>query len=197
MIIGIGGYATAGKDAVAELMEKEGLYRTFFAKPVHEALMTLNPYVTSIPVPGVVGFARYADIVKKFGYDGAKEFPEVRRLIQALGTEVGQVKWGERFWLLQTENEIDKNADEFGKDSVVTGVRYKNQLRWVESDGVSVWVERPGVGPVNSHSSDNTLQKGDFKYVLNNDGTLEDLEEKVYNLLEDIYVYWNTDHGRS
>lgn len=179
-LIGIGGYAGTGKDAVATILEdSHGFYRTFMSQPLNAALCRLNPQVEVRP--GEV--FRYVDLIAQLGYTRAKELPEVRRLLQAMGTEVGRDMFGQTVWIDQLRNYLA--AQKPDDDVVVTGIRFPNEARMiVELGGELWWVLRPGYGPVNSHSSDNTLTYEDFDRVVMNDGTLVDLEQSVAKLLK-------------
>ena len=110
--------------------------------------------------------------------------PEVRRLLQVMGTEVGRQMFGEDFWIDLMFSKIE--GDEyFGLPVALTGIRYQNELDRVKAaGGYTVWVNRPNHGPVNAHSSDNSLTCGYFDYVLDNVGSLKDLEYEVYLMLE-------------
>ena len=166
-LIGIGGYAGSGKDAVADILEdSHGFYRTFMSQPLNAALCRLNP---QIEVRHGEVF-RYVDLINQLGYTKAKELPEVRRLLQAMGTEVGRDMLGQNVWIDQLRNSLA--AQKPDDDVVVTGIRFPNEARMiVELGGQLWWVHRPGYGPVNSHSSDNTLTYEDFDYVVT-DGAL-------------------------
>ena len=179
-LIGIGGYASSGKDAVATILEdSHGFYGTFMSQPLNAALCRLNPQVEVRR--GEV--FRYVDLIAQLGYTKAKELPEVRRLLQAMGTEVGRDMFGQTVWIDQLRNYLA--AQKPDDDVVVTGIRFPNEASMIrELGGELWWVHRPGYGPVNSHTSDNALTYEDFDRVVMNDGTLDDLEQHVAKLLQ-------------
>ena len=179
-LIGIGGYAGTGKDAVATILEdSHGFYGTFMSQPLNAALCRLNPQVEVRR--GEV--FRYVDLINQLGYTRAKGLPEIRRLLQAMDTEVGRDMFGQTVWIDQLRNYLA--AQKPDDDVVVAGIRFPNEARMiVELGGQLWWVHRPGYGPVNSHSSDNTLTYEDFDRVVMNDGTLDDLEQLVAKLLQ-------------
>lgn len=175
-LVVIGGYATAGKDAVANILVQElGWYKTYMSYPLERALLTIDPYIPCSAISGGY-WIRYSELHKDVGYDESKKNPEVRRILQTLGTEVGRNMFGEDVWLdLVCVEVADALADR--QSVVVTGVRYPNELvRFKELGGISLWVERAGVSAVNTHSSDNTLRHDDFDIWCSNNGTLEDLK---------------------
>lgn len=175
-LIGLGGYAYAGKDAFADVLEKRNWYKTYMSKYLRQSLEILDPVV------GVDDYGnpvRFAETIRTHTYEGAKEIPEVRRLLQMLGTDVGRELYGKDFWLDLCFSEVVREL-RHEHDVVVTGIRYHNELKRIEAlGGKSVWVSRPGRAPVNSHSSDNTLGMDDFDYIFDNNGTLLDLDRAV------------------
>jgi hypothetical protein len=85
MIIGLSGYAQSGKDTTAELLCLNYKYkRQSFADPMRHALMIINPKLDSI--------TRLSEYVDDYGWDMAKQNPEVRRLLQVFGTDFGRLK---------------------------------------------------------------------------------------------------------
>ena len=93
MIIGLSGYAQSGKDTVAELLcLNYGFKRISFALPMRDAIYTLNPYIINDGLGD--GNWRVADEVDEHGWDIAKQHPEVRRLMQVFGTDVGSNMFG-------------------------------------------------------------------------------------------------------
>lgn len=177
MWIGVGGYATAGKDAFADVLEEQGFYRTAMSAPLNEILKVLNPYVRD--ENGYV--ARYAEFEELCGYTRIKKIPEVRRLLQVLGTEVGRKMIDPDVWVKLAVKSMMPHPN-----AAVTGIRFPNEMRLIrEHGGLLVWIDRPGVAPVNTHESDNTLTELDFDVVVHNDGSLEDLHEKTRNYLRE------------
>lgn len=173
MIIGLSGYARSGKDTVAEhLVRKHGFKRVSFADEMRDALWILNPYVSAS------GF-RLIDVVSEYGWDKAKViFPEIRRQLQVLGSEIGR-KWNENFWIELAFSKI--NLDE---DTVITDVRFLNEASAVVQAGGEVWrVNRPETGPVNAHQSETDLDWYLFKQVIDNDSDIFDLNLKIDEIL--------------
>lgn len=192
-VIGLGGRLRAGKDAVADhLVAEYGFHKIGMSDALHEAMLAIDPFVPinttsdafSIGEHGL--FARYSTIIRESGYVEAKKNPEVRRLLQHLGTEVGRDMIGENTWANITARKID---DFLYADTpvVVTGIRFPNELTMVHQfAGRTVWVERPSEyaqGGAGSHSSENGVDPTQFDRILLNDGTLEDLYAKVEGLL--------------
>ena len=70
---------------------------------------------------------------------------------------------------------------------VITDCRFENEAMAVKSQGgIVVRINRPGVHPVNAHGSEVGLDNYLFDYVINNDGTLDELRREVQVLLEYI-----------
>lgn len=175
-LIGVAGRKTAGKDVVADaLVEKLGWSKLGMSDNLHNCLMVLNPII------GRRRFRieRYRDLVERVGFVEAKKHPEVRRLQQTLGTEVGRNMIDVNLWIDMTERSIcDLLCQE--RDVIVTGIRYRNELEMIERlGGTTLWVERPGLVLADGHSSENSLGAEDFQRVIFNDGTVEDLQRKA------------------
>lgn len=181
-LVSFSGYATCGKDAAADLLvANDGYVKTYMSKPLEKALLMLDPIIFD----GYWGRLpeRYSIIHETIGYDESKKIPEVRRMLQMLGTEIGRNMFGENAWVDLAFDDIIRLSKN-DQNVVITGVRYPNEIEMINSFGsgwhiASVWINRPGVEPVNSHSSDNTLTPEDCDYVVENDGTLEDLYVNV------------------
>ena len=181
-LIGLGGYARSGKDAIAAILERHGWYRTFMSKPLHQAMLALDPYIhrgAMAPLPH-----RYSGLVTVLGYDEAKaKFPEVRRLLQVFGTEVGRDILGEDTWIDTIEEELEAaRAADPNRPQVVTGIRFPNEIARIRSlGGELIWVERPGLGPTGGHASEIALGPCDFDEILHNCEDLAGLERRVRN----------------
>lgn len=215
-LIGLGGLLRAGKDAVAEHLAFQHGYTTLgMSDALNEALLLLNPL---IEVPGgrenFSVMQRYRELHDSIGYVEAKKNPEVRRLLQVLGTEIGREMISEDVWVKIAEKRITGLLAE-GKPVVITAMRFPNEIEMLNRlGGVALWVERdavsrfeglatggvlptPGKGisgvseaPVKSesmitaHASENSVHSGLFHAILDNSGTLEDLYTKTDTFLE-------------
>lgn len=177
IVIGLAGYAQVGKDTIGQILVRDyGFTRISFADNVREAVYRLNPLVpieesefgtTYNPV-------RVQRLVEKYGWEVTKtQFPEVRRLLQLMGTEVGREMFGEHCW---TDMALRQAGDL--ERVVFTDVRFSNEAEVVRGLGGSVWgVDRPGSKPVNDHASDRIDFDADS--AIWNGGTVEELEQAV------------------
>lgn len=97
MIVGVTGYAQHGKDTVANLLERDyGFRKMAFADALRKSVLVLDPFV---PLPGWTSPVRYSELLDSVGYEEAKKNPEVRRLLQVMGTEVGRDILGDDTWV--------------------------------------------------------------------------------------------------
>lgn len=173
MIVGLSGYARAGKNEAAKGLEPLGFRSVGFADKVREFLETLNPYVN----PGV----RLQQVIGEYGWDGYKEThfgPEIRGLLQRLGTDCGRELVDPNIWVNATFGEM--NAPH-AQDFAVTDVRFVNEAKAIKDRrGIMIRLEKAGVGPVNNHPSETALDDYDgFDYIIKNDGTVEELHRKI------------------
>lgn len=177
-IIGLMGAKQSGKDSFAQfLVEDHGFARVAFADPMKEILMALDPF---IPEPGL----RLSVIVKRMGWDFAKErYPEVRKLLQRLGTEAGRDILGKNIWINTAADQIARNVRN-GVPVVITDVRFENEYREVkEWGGLIVRIERPGLVQVDNHASEQEWRSIVPDHVVVNNGTLENLRTAAAFLL--------------
>ena len=177
MIIGLSGYAQTGKDTVAEyLVNNHNFTRVAFADPIRKALFELDPIVT---ISNGVQIT-LKPVIDLYGWDEAKTlFPEIRRLIQRFGTEVGRELWNENFWVHKAFDEIRK----IDGNIVVTDVRFTNEADALKILHGKMWrVIRNDVGPVNRHSSETQLDNYPFDAIIDNNNDLS----KLYQIIDDL-----------
>ena len=184
MIVAIGGYARAGKDTFGnQLVSKAQFKRLAFADSLKGALLATDPYVSPDGV-------RLSDALELTGgweeIKGSTYGPEVRRLLQKMGTEGMRNHAGDRVWI---DALLSKVLKDYHSDFVVTDVRMRDELTAMKEIGaITIWVERPGVGPVNAHVSDNTLRPSDFDFTILNVSTDEAMYNQFLRLLNDSVV---------
>lgn len=171
-IIGLSGWARSGKDTIADyLVEHHGFTRVAFADPMRNALLALNPYVSYYGTP-----VSLSTMVRLVGWDVLKEnSPEVRELLQRMGTEVGRNLFGQNFWVNQAINAA-KKYDKV----VISDCRYVNEAKAITRLGGQVWrVSRPEVYAANDHESEHNLDNYDFDLYLDNKTSIENLQKIV------------------
>lgn len=183
MIIGINGYARAGKDEAAKALVAEGFERIAFADVLRDMAYAINPYVEYESGDDIEPgrYRRLQDVVDVFGWENAKaHYPDIRRLLQRLGTEAGRDILGENIWV---DTAFARAASD---DIVVTDVRFPNEGDAIKArGGVVVNITRPGVGPVNGHVSDNAMEDYRFDEYIRNDGAVEDLHAMILEVVKD------------
>jgi len=119
-----------------------------------------------------------------------------RLLLQVLGTQCGRDIIHPNIWVNATFtsykpvfNKWDKNGNNMLPNWIITDVRFPNELEAVKDrKGISIRVNRQGYGTsmvalANDHESETALDGTEFDYVLDNFGTIEELIEKVKQIL--------------
>ena len=169
MIIGLSGYARSGKDTVAELLCLNYAFkRVAFADPIREAILTLNPKIDSI--------THVSHRVEDYGWEVAKQEPEIRRLLQVMGTEVGRKMFGQNVWI----DMAFKQAEGIER-LVIADVRFPNEADAIKARGGIVWrINRHGLNAINHHASESAMNNYMFDHVIYNDGSLEELSDEVF-----------------
>ena len=105
------------------------------------------------------------------GWENAKRFPEVRRLLQVMGAEVGRNLIDPNLWVEMTMSGL--NRDE---NIVITDVRFPNEYEAIKWAYGEIWrIERPGVEPVNGHYSETALDGWQFDRIIENSRGIPDL----------------------
>lgn len=145
MIVGITGYAGSGKDALGKCFVNNHGYTR-------------------------VAFADAVKLValEQYGWSGRKD-EEGRALLQEVGSRMRDEY--EHYWVDAAFAEASKH-----QHVVMTDVRYPNELvRLKQLGGVFVRVIRPGVGPVNNHPSETSLDYLPADVTVINDASLDKL----------------------
>jgi hypothetical protein len=136
-LIGLTGRARHGKDTVGSLLGELAGFRAYqFSAQLKEMARRLNPIVASHPFPKHPN--RLATLVQLMGWDAAKENPEVRRILQVLGTECVRDMFGEDAWIRALEKKLLDDAWDTLR-VVITDVRFPNEAKWIHRWGGQVW----------------------------------------------------------
>lgn len=173
LTIGFAGYAQSGKDTAAKAICDER-YILEASRDVKAGLLKLNPWIGSMQL---------AEIVKIRGWDWAKRHPEVRRLLQAFGSECGRDLHGDECWVSKLRFTLNVWDAHQVPLACVTGIRFANEATLCNP---LVWIERPGRGEGEHRSEKLEAIRKLADYVLVNDGTETEWVEKVKEFFKKV-----------
>ena len=172
-IIGLAGKKQSGKDTVyqiaSELLESP-VGRIAFADPLKQEVSEATGY--------------RVDFIEEHKQ-------EFRSLLQVWGTDFRRHFCGTDYWIEKMDNALEKAKGNY-KNLFVTDVRFPNEADFIRSKGGKlIRVERRYMSYANvqdavtdPHPTENQMDDySDFDYVLNNDGTEQELHESVRNML--------------
>ncbi len=186
-LLGVSGRKRSGKDTLAaRLISHHGFTRVSFAEPMRKMLKAQDPIVDWVGDEVRTDPVHLTEVLgPDDDWETAKELPEVRRLMQALGTEGGRAILGENVWV----DAAFRVVDEIPGPVVITDVRFPNEAdavqRWRRyygdrfdqdrTDGLLVRVSRPGLPEDDIHPSETALDDRIANVRVINDGTIADL----------------------
>ena len=172
MIIGVCGAAGAGKGSVAKILESRGFATLSFADPLYAAVSA----ITGLSVAELQDRRLKEEPI---GWIGSSP----RRLLQTLGTDWGRNMIHDEIWVMATMQRV---LD--GGDYCIPDVRFVNEAAAIKARGGVVWrVDRPCRSTLESaaasHESERGIPPEYLDAVIQNYGTLADLEAAISGLL--------------
>jgi len=209
MIIGISGRIGSGKDTVGEIIQEVCLSNhgpVFEVKKFAGKLKQIASLLTGIPVEdfedqefkksylggewGTVE-SNPLNAVPVFEDIAFNHLMSVRELLQKLGTEAIRDGLHPNAWVnaLMCEYKRPKMSEYNPSNWIITDVRFPNELEAVEDvKGITIRVHRDlydGKARIskNLHPSETAIDDAKFDYEIINDGSIEDLIEKVKQIL--------------
>ena len=173
MIIGLMGYAGAGKSEVARyLRERHGFEAPHIGRPLKRMLAELLReigYDEATIVRFVDGDLK-RDLIPELGITSTEAQ-------QTLGTEWGRDCVGADVWLSLWLAKVDRVIRD-GGHVVQESVRFANEVEALrQRSALLVEVRRPGIGPLSDHPSE--VLPGEPDLIIQNDGTIDVLRDKV------------------
>lgn len=200
MILGIVGFIGSGKGTVGDLLVEKGFHKDSFAAPLKDACSIIFGWPREL-LEGDTELSRKwreepdAFWSEKFG----KSFSP-RLALQLMGTEAGRNVFHPDIWVVSLLNRAK------GRDIVVTDVRFKNEVAHIQDNGGLIirvkrgpeplWFEdfaRHNQSPeiysrpdVDIHVSETDWIGCYWDYLIENNGTIEDLGRKIDDILTRI-----------
>jgi hypothetical protein len=191
MIIGIVGLIGSGKDTLANhLVNFHGFKRDSFAKSLKDAVAAMfnwNRKMLEGNTPESRKWREQPDIFwsEKFGRSITP-----RWVLQYFGTEVMRGNMYDAIW-------VDSCLGRYnGENTVISDTRFPNEISAIRNRGGKILRVKKGpdpewftnyiegnIEPKNVHSSEYVWAKSEFDYEIENNGTKEDLFEKIDELI--------------
>jgi len=204
MIIGVGHKARQGKDTVAKFLNRQygfeiihfgdalyeecrnctiyfrGRDKTFFLKSGEEDFFVLRD-----PSPQAMKWIRRNGVREEnlmfkanFAYYGMKK--KDGNLLQFWGTEYKRKKIDWNYWVHKVRERVDAEPE---KNYAIPDIRFINEAKYIKSKNGEIWkVVRPNFEIIDRnvrHISETELDNWRFDRIFINDGTIEELQEKV------------------
>jgi hypothetical protein len=179
-------------------------YSKFEVKKFAEKLKTIASLLTGIPVENFEdqefkktllgeewGTVRTNPLnaIPVFGDVKFLHLMSVRELLQKLGTEAMRDGLHEDVWVnaLFADYRGPKMSEYNPSNWIITDMRFPNELEAVvERKGITIRVNRNNgtrAIDINPHPSETSLDDAEFNYTVINDGSIDDLIEKVRQIL--------------
>ena len=191
MLIGVVGLIGSGKGTVSDRLEQKHNFRKdSFAKSLKDAVSSMFNWDREM-LEGKTNESRAwrekpdAFWSKRFGKDVTP-----RWVLQYFGTEVMRQNMHDAIWVDSCMARYD------GKPTVIADTRFENEIKTIREMGGTILLVKRGqdpdwftdyvegnIVPKNVHSSEYAWAKSEYDHLITNDGTLEDLHQKIDDLI--------------
>lgn len=177
-LVGLVAQKRAGKDTAADGLVRYGWQKVGYSDPVYAAALALDPIVH---VYDDGEFERLSELVKRVGWDSAKEdYSEVRQTLERIGTEVGREQFGYDFWVDFAERTLPLGVESL----VFRDVRFKNEAEMLRiHGGIIVKIVRPDQKKDLGHPSRDGIHDIHCDFIIFNDSTPEVLQRRLIDLV--------------
>jgi hypothetical protein len=193
-VVGLMGAAESGKNTAATLLS-ESLATNFdtvveaaFATLLKQAVYELDPVIGWSSSGGI----RVSGEVDRLGWDEVKKtYPEARRLLQRMGTEVGRNLFGNDFWVTSLGDNVKSRAA--GNTLVlITDVRFENEVEFIKSElgGMVIHLSRAAGNSLGDEAKKHASEQ-DLSHLadaeVHNNGTLEELRDSLIGAVSEKF----------
>lgn len=195
-VIALSGYTKSGKDTVADiLVNKHGYQKIAFADSTYEEVSKsfgvpisfLKNRVTKTEPNNKLSVYKcdnleYKKLMLLLGYD--IESPRTSRtILQTWGTEFRR-GYNKDYWIDRVKEKIEQSKC---NKIVIPDLRFDNEIEYCYNISAKfVLVRRDGCNPINDHLSENVIPEEMAYEVIGNNGSLDNLEQKVLRLVSNI-----------
>lgn len=199
MIIGLVGFIGSGKGTVGDMLEQKGFVKDSFAKPLKDACSVMFGWPREMLEGDTEVSRKWREEPDPYWSAKFDRPFTPREALQKMGTEAGRNVFHEDIWVISLFNRAR------GKDVVITDVRFRNEIDYIQSNGGIIvrvkrgeepeWYGNAVLAKTGSNIGLNELKRrkihqsewdwigSEFDHVIENNGTLDDLGNKVTEML--------------
>lgn len=199
MLIGILGFIGSGKGTVGDILAEHGFTKDSFAKPLKDSVSIVFGWQRDLLEGDTEQSRKWREQPDAFWSEKFERPFTPREALQLMGTEAGRDVFHNDIWVISLLNRAK------GKDVVVTDVRFKNEISYIQNNGGIVIRVKRGDDPswfeTLSEIENNTerevfmrsfgVHQSEWDWVgcpidynINNDGTINDLRQSVEKVLQ-------------
>ena len=188
MLIGICGLIGSGKDTVAErLVTHHGYKRDSFAKSLKDAVSSMFNWDRKMLEGDTKESRAWREQPDEFWSKKFGKEVTPRWVLQYFGTEVMRQNMYDAIWIDSVINRYK------GDNTVISDTRFMNEIKTIrENNGVIILVKR-GELPSQEWMTSNGRHKSEwdwmsskFDYTIENNGTLDDLNDSVDDIIHQL-----------
>lgn len=203
VIIGVAGLIGSGKNTVADYLVNFQEFRTeSFADSLKDAVSNIFGWDRTMLEGRTKASREWRETIDPYWSKrlGIYELTP-RWVLQYFGTDVCRMGFHDDIWIASLENKILKSSD----DIVISDLRFPNELKALKNIGAkTIWVRRGELpdwydtailannGDLDAkaeldvlgvHSSEYSLAGSRFDYIIDNDGTIDELYANLAALI--------------
>ena len=185
MLLGICGLIGSGKDTVAEhLVKHHGFKRDSFAKSLKDAVSSMFNWDRKMLEGNTSESRAWREQPDAFWSERFGKPITPRWVLQYFGTEVMRGQMYDAIW-------VDSVIGRYkGENTVISDTRFINEIKTIKAHGGKIMLVKKGELPTReemqkqgAHQSEWDWIGSDFDYIIENNGTKEDLFDKVAELI--------------
>jgi len=208
MIIGVVGFLGSGKGTVGDvLIQNYGYYRLSFADAVKDSVSVIFGWPRHLLEGDTEESRVFREQPDPFWSERFEYDVTPRYMMQLMGTEAGRDVFHKNIWIYTLENRM-RNFE----NVVVPDVRFPNEINFIRSKKGKIIRVKRGPEPdwydlAHAANSDTFLHAPEayddmtktgihysewawvgqeFDYVINNDGSIDELKQKLNNIMEKL-----------
>lgn len=195
-IIGLVGFISAGKGTVSQyFVEKYDYIQESFAGSLKDATANIFGWDRTLLEGDTKESREYREQVDTWWSEklGMPDFTP-RLALQLMGTDVMRNNFHNDIWILSLQKRLLSTS----RNIVVSDCRFQNEINSIKQlNGTIIRIKRGdepewyndalnGIYPMDVHASEYGWIGGHIDYVIENDGTLEELYQKIDDIIGKI-----------